>query len=98
MCVQVDLFNGLEPWERGQTELMQYTGLHDKYGKEIYEGDILKIDWDDGRYPEHIIEKAVYWDDDDACWQLGEGGSPKKDAKNHMEVIGNIYENPELLK
>jgi hypothetical protein len=84
--------SGMDSW----TVLMQYTGLKDKNGVEIYEGDILRVDWRDSRYPVHNIG-PVEWDEDGACWQLGEGGSPKIDAKYNMEVIGNIYENPELL-
>jgi uncharacterized phage protein (TIGR01671 family) len=77
--------------------LMQYTGLRDKNGREIYEGDILRVDWNDARYLVHNIGPVI-WDDDNACWQLGEGGSPKSDSRQCMEVIGNIYENPELLQ
>ena len=77
-------------------ELMEFTGLKDKNGKEIYEGDILECDWNDTRYPIHNIG-PVKWDNRNACWRLGEGGTAKDDAENHFKVIGNIYENPELL-
>jgi len=76
---------------------MQFTGLKDKNGKEIYEGDICRVDWNDIRYPAHVVG-PVEWDERNACFQLGEGGDPQIDAKNHYEVIGNIYENPGLLK
>ena len=82
---------------RENYKIMQYTGLKDKNGKEIYEGDILLCDWDDKRYPPHNIG-PVKWDKENASWDLGEGGSPWQDAKTHFEVIGNIYENPELLQ
>ena len=76
--------------------VMQSTGLKDKNGKLIYEGDILRCDWDDTRYPPHNIG-PVYWDEENVCFLLGEGGSPYYDAESFMEVIGNICENHELL-
>ncbi len=78
-------------------ELMQYTGLHDKNGKEIYEGDFLRVDWRDSRYPVHTIG-PVTWDVREARWIVGEGGTAQDDAGHYMEVIGNMYEDPELLK
>ena len=89
--------------------LMQYTGLKDKNGVEIYEGDIL-ADVDE---PEPCIHK-VYWEndalrfniltlvDDEGNWdsgiydELSEGA--EKGKTKYFEVIGNIYENPELIK
>ena len=64
--------------------LMQYTGLTDKNGKEIYEGDIVK--W--GK----IIEKVEM---KDGCWSMVLGTIVEE---FNLEVIGNIYENPELIK
>jgi len=75
---------------------VQYTGLQDKNGKEIYEGDLIK-DSDS----EFIGE--VIWDSDTLCFttkfQSNElwGFVPRHGKDNHCEVIGNVMENPELL-
>ena len=82
------------PWqEAGQehfTEWQQFTGLLDKNGKEIYEGDILQIG-PGTNFP-------VIWGEKNACFHLGTehfyitGGQTK-----FYEIIGNIKENPELI-
>jgi uncharacterized phage protein (TIGR01671 family) len=70
----------------------QYTGLKDKNGKEIYEGDIISTDLD---RPFNI----VVFRNGAFVFQCHDNG---KDYYDYMfsygEVIGNIYENPELLK
>jgi uncharacterized phage protein (TIGR01671 family) len=83
---------------------MQYVGLKDKNGKEIYEGDILKSFYGVGTYT--VIFKhgtfgmqgnSDYLDD----WNRPKnyGYSSFKDCDNgNIEIIGNIYENHELLK
>lgn len=83
--------------------LMQYTGLKDKNGRKIYEGDIVKIKaiavrqesrWHADvlvEYPVEVIE-VVKWEIDG--FHLIANNWVEWD----IEVIGNIYENPELLK
>lgn len=67
--------------------LMQYTGLKDKNGKEIYEGDILAFYTRDGS---RITKRlAVKWEVSKLGFNITH--------KPLLEVIGNIYENPELL-
>lgn len=81
------------------TVVMQFTGLKDKNGKEIYEGDILQHE-PDGNMPHHYI--VVYWDGVMAAYYVKFQNSNGTDllegyTKRH-KIIGNIYENPELLK
>ena len=74
--------------------LMQYTGLKDKNGTEIYEGDIVKLAVefdDDAVYPVEYSYNG-YWLEG---YEGNEFGFPEE---ADIEVVGNIYENPELLK
>lgn len=75
--------------------LMQYTGLHDKNGKEIYEGDILKV------YYKGMSEVGYVEYDNDYC-EYKIIINTDKDYFSlwksiDLEKIGNIYDNPELL-
>lgn len=79
----------------------QFTGLYDKDGKEIYEGDIVDA-WSAGG---HLPNGIIKWGEGiagffimppkcNAVWHLV-GNDENKET---LEVIGNIYDNPELLK
>lgn len=74
-------------------ELMQYTGLLDKNGTEIYEGDIVKNN--DAMW-------SLYWSD--GCYKMALDGLQKDndhlfiEEAQHSEVVGNNYENKDLLK
>ena len=85
----------------------QYTGLTDKNGKKIFEGDILKIidkyqspfDDDTNEYTD-ITTDVVHFDDEGLCFSYGK--SPflcvVDNVTAEYEVIGNIHDTPELLE
>lgn len=76
----------------------QYTGLHDKDGKGIFEGDIVLFSWDDRR----LYSFAIVYESGEflakpeketrKIWAIRISGNAKS-----FEIIGNIYDNPELF-
>lgn len=81
--------------------LMQSTGLFDKNGKEIFEGDILAIETDEG-----ILNVNIFWDSKHALFMFESKKYNEEDLLAELvedntypfEIAGNIYENPELLE
>ena len=87
--------------------LMQYTGLEDSEDQEIFEGDILKVTADDGFA--YVAEVKYFGGDDYPAFDLASVPAPWNYDSNVLatiaqagvetcEVVGNIYENPELLE
>lgn len=83
-------------------DAMQFTGVKDKNGKEIYEGDILNSLYrNDGRTGTY----QVLWNDGGACFYGRRHGKHQQISVfvtpsdwTRCEIIGNVWENPELLK
>lgn len=85
-------------------DLMQSTGLTDSAGKEIFEGDVLSVETD-----EEKVRVSVSWDDKHALLVFESKKYNEKEALAELvesvedntypfKIIGNIYENPELLE
>ena len=85
---KIDLLGEREQEDERDIILMQYTGLKDKKGKEIYEGDILKNEWGQ----KSKVEYGEFYDNGIYISGFGISVCPEE-----SEVIGNIYKNPELL-
>ena len=95
-CRMVSYDDPIQYWHTVDKETIgQYTGLKDRNGKEIYEGDIIKCSF----YPDFIFEIKFT----ELCWYMRK--IPTSEHINlsdvlyeDLEVIGNIYDNPELLE
>lgn len=84
-----------------KVELMQSTGLFDKNSQEIFEGDILGIETDEG-----VLNVNIFWDSKHALFMFESKKYNEEELLAELvedntypfEIAGNIYENPELLE
>lgn len=102
--IEVPSSTGHEFYERDYP-VMQFTGLKDKEGNEIYEGDVVKRQYGVGikgvvQYGSFLVTKDNWGVEHWATgWHLNyEDGSGSTPITNEYTIIGNIHENPELLK
>lgn len=97
-------FRNLNP----NAELMQSTGIHDKNGKEIYEGDIIRyLNGEITSTPngmegdEFETNGVIFWDGEWAQWDVTNRIDVTREEVfteiSNCEIIGNIYEHPNLI-
>ena len=100
--VEIKLWLDGEWFSIDSKTLGQFTGLLDKNGVKIFEGDVVKGSWGGQKDRIHSIVSAD-WPTENGGWVLSGSGSPRMSLSMNMifisklEVIGNIYTNPELL-
>lgn len=85
-------------WPHEDWVIQQFTGLHDKNNKEIYEGDIVKgidLNFGPGRAIVNFDTFGIHYSPCDHL--LSEDEPYLAFTQEHNEVVGNIFENPELL-
>ena len=93
--------DNLKGWNIDEKYLMQSTGLFDKNGKEIFEGDIVKYKagcntfTEEAAYDKNFAGFGVRDANADIIFSFGE--LAEDIDLSSLEVVGNIYENPELL-
>ena len=98
--INYDELDGWEPtfisWEVDKDTLCRYTGLTDKNGNKIWENDVVVIPTENGYF-------TIKWSDTEARWEMeNEEEGLIVDFDNYwsyqVKVVGNIFDNPELIE
>ena len=87
----LDSWSSWRELKKDEYELMQYTGLKDKKGVEIYEGDILQ---NEHHFKYQVVFKGDCW----RCEPIKNNYFKNRFIGNDLKIIGNIYKDPELLE
>lgn len=93
-----DFFLGIESGRYNESTLCQFTGLLDEAGEEIYGGDIVCDRWGDVRGVEYKPIRNCGCCFPDAGIGFDLMANPHEDTEIKVKVIGNIYDNKDLLK
>lgn len=97
-CSWIQECNDITHYKVDKNTVGQFTGLLDKNGKEIYEGDIVHLDsWKPNAMQIKFIEAAFCLADENGEY-LGDIHYIQHAQVNQCTVLGNIHDNPELLK
>ncbi|RNE38829.1 YopX protein [Lacticaseibacillus paracasei] len=103
----LEQYDAIDMFQRDLMTLMQYAGLHDKNGREIYESDILKVTGEDG---ESYVATVKWFGDEDypafdlegipAAWNYDANALATifQSGVETCEVIGNIFEDKQLME
>ena len=101
---EFDLFDDIEALEVDPATVGQFIGLYDAAGKRIFEGDIVRTSDKDGTaYPTSQPSIVKYDEYNCSCcngvygWTFAGGTADIRDDR-YVVVVGNIYDNPELLE
>lgn len=84
--------------DNSEGTIMDYIGHQDINGVDIYESDLVRINHPLDRTGDFTgaIGEVFWWDENDAWYHTNNHGRPPKRMWDYVEVIGNLYETPDL--